>query len=92
MIIFVGSGLDRIEVKDLSLWDIEHLIMPTKHLTRKQVGELTGWAFQSFYSKPGRIERILNCYSSPYVRMKFLSYKSNAAKFEKGATEDARAI
>ena len=37
--------------------------MPTKHLTRQQLGELTGWAFQSFYSKPGRIERILNGYS-----------------------------
>ncbi len=81
-----------IEVKDLSLWDVEHLVMPTKHLSRKQVGELTGWAFKSFYNKPGRIERILNGYSSPYVRMKFLSYKGNAAKFEKGATEDARAI
>jgi radical SAM superfamily enzyme YgiQ (UPF0313 family) len=81
-----------IEVKDLSLWDLEHCVMPTKHLTRQQLGELTGWAFKKFYSKPGRIERILNGYSSPYVRMKFLSFKENAAKFEKGAAEDARAV
>jgi radical SAM superfamily enzyme YgiQ (UPF0313 family) len=81
-----------IEVENLSLYDLEHSVMPTKHLTRQQLGELTGWAFQSFYSKPGRVERILNGYSSPYVRMKFLSFKNNAAKYEKGAAEDAVAI
>ncbi|MGH7830722.1 MAG: B12-binding domain-containing radical SAM protein, partial [Candidatus Binatia bacterium] len=81
-----------VEIKDVSLWDLEHSVMPTKYLTRQQLGELTGWAFQSFYSKPGRIERILNGYSSPYVRMKFLSFKENAAKYEKGAAEDAVAI
>lgn len=83
---------NRIEIKDLSLWDVEHCVMPTKHLTRKQVGELTAWAFQAFYSKPGRIERILNGYTAPYVRMKFLSYKENATKFQKAAAEDAVAI
>lgn len=81
-----------IEVENLSLYDLEHCVMPTKHLTRQKLGELTGWAFQSFYSKPGRIERILNGYSSPYVKMKFLSFKNNAAKYEKGAAEDAVAI
>lgn len=81
-----------IEIENLSLYDLEHCVMPTKHLTRQQLGELTGWAFQSFYSKPGRVERILNGYSSPYVRMKFLSFKNNAAKYEKGAAEDAVAI
>ena len=80
------------QVKDLSLWDLEHCIMPTKYLTRKQLGELTAWALQAFYSKPGRIERILNGYTAPYVRMKFLSYKENAAKYKKGAVEDAVAI
>ena len=81
-----------IEIENLSLYDLEHCVMPTKYLTRQQLGELTGWAFQSFYSKPGRVERILNGYSSPYVKMKFLSFKSNAAKYEKGAAEDAVAI
>jgi len=86
----VKEGL--IEIDNLSLYDLEHCVMPTKHLTRQQLGELTGWAFQSFYSKPGRVERILNGYSSPYVKMKFLSFKNNAAKYEKGAAEDAVAI
>jgi len=81
-----------IDINNLSLYDLEHCVMPTKHLTRHQLGELTGWAFQSFYSKPGRIDRILNGYSSPYIKMKFLSFKANAAKYEKGAAEDAVAI
>jgi anaerobic magnesium-protoporphyrin IX monomethyl ester cyclase len=81
-----------IEVDNLSLYDLEHCVMPTKYLSRQQLGELTGWAFQSFYAKPGRVERILNGYSSPYVKMKFLSFKNNAAKYEKGAAEDAVAI
>jgi radical SAM superfamily enzyme YgiQ (UPF0313 family) len=81
-----------IEVDNLSLYDLEHCVMPTKYMSRQQLGELTGWAFQSFYAKPGRVERILNGYSSPYVKMKFLSFKNNAAKYEKGAAEDAVAI
>ena len=81
-----------IEIDNLSLYDLEHCVMPTKYLSRHQLGELTGWAFQSFYGKPGRIDRILNGYGSPYVKMKFLSFKNNAAKYEKGAAEDAVAI
>ena len=81
-----------VEIENLSLYDLEHCVMPTKYLSRQQLGELTGWAFQSFYSKPGRIDRILNGYTSPYVKMKFLSFKNNAAKYEKGAAEDAVAI
>lgn len=83
---------DVIEINNLSLYDLEHCVMPTKYLTRHELGELTGWAFKSFYGKPGRIERILNGYSSPYIKMKFLSFKENAAKYEKGAAEDAVAI
>ena len=81
-----------IEVDNLSLYDLEHCVMPTKPLTRQQLGELTGWAFKSFYGKPGRVDRILNGYTSPYVRMKFESFKNNAAKYEQGASEDKVAI
>ena len=66
--------------------------MPTKYLTRQQLGELTGWAYESFYSRPARIDRILNGYTLPYLRMKFLSLKENAARFAKGAAESAAAI
>lgn len=81
-----------IEVKDLSLWDLEHCVMPTKYLSRQQLGELTGWSFETFYGKPGRIERIMNGYTAPYLRMKFLSVKENATRFAQGASEDAAAV
>ncbi len=81
-----------IEVDNLSLYDLEHCVMPTKYLTRQQLGELTGWAYESFYSRPARIDRILNGYTLPYLRMKFLSLKENAARFAKGAAESAAAI
>jgi radical SAM superfamily enzyme YgiQ (UPF0313 family) len=81
-----------IEAKDLSLWDLEHCVMPTKYLSRQQLGELTGWSFQTFYSKPGRIGRIMNGYTIPYLRMKFLSVKENASRFAQGASEDAVAV
>lgn len=81
-----------IETNDFSLWDLQHAVMPTQYLTRQQLGELTGWAMKSFYSKPGRIDRIMNGYSSPYVRMKFLAHKSNASRWEKDATEDLAAV
>ncbi len=81
-----------IQTKDLSRWDLQHAVMPTRHLTRQQLGELTGWAIKSFYNKPGRIDRIMNDYSSPYVRMKFLAHKENAARYEKAATEDRAGV
>ncbi|NIO11017.1 MAG: radical SAM protein [Deltaproteobacteria bacterium] len=81
-----------IQTNDLSLWDLQHAVMPTRYLNRQQLGELTGWALKSFYSKPGRVDRIMNGYSSPYVRMKFLAHKENTARYEKAATEDRAGV
>jgi len=81
-----------IELNDMSLWDLQHSVMPTKYLNRRQLGELTGWSLKEFYSRPGRVDRILKGYSSPYVSMKFLAHKRNAARVEKGATEDMAAV
>ena len=81
-----------IQTKDLSLWDLQHAVMPTRHISRQKLGELTGWALKSFYNKPGRVDRIMNGYSSPYVRMKFLAHKENTARYEKAATEDRAGV
>ena len=75
---------NMIEIDNLSLYDLEHCVMPTKHLTRQQLGELTGWAFQSFYSKPGRVERILNGYSSPYVQDEVSILQEQRRQIRKG--------
>ncbi|HXG52553.1 MAG TPA: radical SAM protein [candidate division Zixibacteria bacterium] len=69
---------NRIESLDLESWDALHTVMPTRHLTRKELGELSAWANRQFFSKPERIERIEKGYTSPYVRMKFAAYRATA--------------
>ena len=69
---------NRIESLDLENWDAVHTIMPTRYLSRKELGELSAWANREFFSRTHRIERIRNGYTSPYVRMKFETYQSAA--------------
>jgi radical SAM superfamily enzyme YgiQ (UPF0313 family) len=68
----------RIESLDLEHWDAIHTTMPTRHLSRKELGEISAWANHEFFSRPERIERIQHGYTSPYVRMKFETYKAAA--------------
>lgn len=69
---------ERIENLELQNWDALHSIMPTRYLSREELGKLSAWANREFYSKPERIDRICNGYTSPYVRMKFETYRSAA--------------
>jgi radical SAM superfamily enzyme YgiQ (UPF0313 family) len=68
----------RIESLDLEHWDAIHTTMPTRYLTRKELGEISAWANREFFSRADRIERIRHGYSSPYVRMKFETYQAAA--------------
>jgi len=68
----------RIETLDLENWDAIHTIMPTRHLSRKELGEISASANRDFFSRPERIERIRNGYSSPYVWKKFATYQAAA--------------
>jgi hypothetical protein len=63
---------------DFQNGDALHSIMPTRYLSREELGKLSAWANREFYSKPERIERIRNSYTSPYVRMKFETYQAAA--------------
>lgn len=69
---------NRIESLDLENWDAVHTIMPTRHLSREELSKLSLWANREFFSKPSRIKRICNSYTSPYVRMKFETYQAAA--------------
>jgi hypothetical protein len=69
---------NRIETLDLENWDALHTVMPTRHLSRKDLGDLTAWANREFFSRPHRIERVRTGYTAPYVRMKFETYQSTA--------------
>ena len=52
--------------------------MPTRYLSREELGKISAWANGEFYRKPERIERIRNGYTSPYVRLKFETYQAAA--------------
>jgi hypothetical protein len=52
--------------------------MPTRHLSTKELAEISSWANREFYSQPERIERIRSAYSSPLVRQKFETNQSAA--------------
>lgn len=73
-----GLKQNRIESLDLDNWDALHTIMPTRHLSRKELGELCAQANREFFSQPERIERIRNGYTSPYPRAKFETYQAAA--------------
>ncbi len=68
----------RIDSLDLEHWDAIHTTMATRYLSRKELGEISAWANREFFSRADRIERIQHGYTSPYVRMKFETYKAAA--------------
>ncbi len=73
-----GMKENRIESLDLENWDAVHTVMPTRYLSREELGKLALWANREFFSKPERIERIRHGYTAPYVRMKFETYQAAA--------------
>ena len=42
---------------DYARYDMGHVLMPTQHMTRRQVWNYTGWAFTSVYFDPIRLVR-----------------------------------
>jgi anaerobic magnesium-protoporphyrin IX monomethyl ester cyclase len=68
----------RIESLDLENWDAIHTIMPTRHLSRQELGQISSWANREFFNRPERIERIRNAYRSPNVWKKFATFQSAA--------------
>ena len=42
---------------DYARYDMTHALMPTRHMTRRQVWNYTGWAFTSVYFDPIRLVR-----------------------------------
>lgn len=73
----------RIESLELENWDAIHTIMPTRYLSRKELGDISKWANRDFFSRPERIERIRSGYSSPYVWKKFQTYQAAAGLIDR---------
>ena len=83
---------NRIERLDLENWDAVHTIMPTRHLSRKELGEISGQLNREFFSRPERIERIRNGYSTPYAWQKFQTYRAAAHLIDQGESPEIKPI
>jgi radical SAM superfamily enzyme YgiQ (UPF0313 family) len=78
---------------DLSKWDFHHAVVRTKHLSREDLGRLAAWANREFYSRPGRIQRVLyNKKYHEYAKLCFRSYIETISSFERAAKEGQRFI
>jgi radical SAM superfamily enzyme YgiQ (UPF0313 family) len=69
---------ERVENIELKNWDAIHTVMPTRYLSREDLGEISASINREFFRRPDRLERIRNGYTSPYVRAKFETYRSTA--------------
>ena len=56
---------ERVEEAELKNWDAIHTVMPTRYLSRKELGEISASINREFFSRPERIERIRSGYRSP---------------------------
>ncbi|MFB3062529.1 MAG: hypothetical protein ACE10C_14285, partial [Candidatus Binatia bacterium] len=81
------TKLGAIEETDLRYWDAHHPVCRTKYLSREELGKLTAWANEEYYAKPGRIERLLNGYTSPYIRIKTKSWLENISSYSNAASK-----
>ena len=71
---------------DFSRWDFLHPVMPTNHLTIEDLGRLGAWCMREFYSKPGRINRIMESDFDILAKLCFQDVMAGVGKWEAGAT------
>lgn len=82
-----------IEDNDLTKWDFHHPVIRTKHLSREDLGRLAAWTNREFFSRPGRIQRVLyNKGYDAYAKLYFRSYIDSVAAFERAAKEGEQFI
>ena len=84
---------EYIEDHDLTHWDFHHAVIRTKHLSREELGNLAAWCNREFYSKPGRVDRILNdTRYHIYGRLCARNYVETISAYEKAAAKGERII
>ncbi len=75
-----------VEFDDLSNWDFQHPVVPTKHLSVEDIGKLGSSCLKEFYSKPGRIDRLMDSkYYHPLAGLCFRNFVENMARFERSS-------
>ncbi|MFH1856857.1 MAG: radical SAM protein [Candidatus Omnitrophota bacterium] len=86
-----ASGVERgwINPKtiDVLKWDFLHPVIPTNYLSVPDLGRLGAWCMREFYSKPGRIHRILESNFDPLAKLCFQDVMNGVPQWEAGAVE-----
>ena len=83
----IQEGKIDLDTLDLRMWDFHHPVVPTKHLSLDELGEIGAWCQMEFFNRPERIERIMEGPYSPLVKLCVEDFMSNVANFEQAATE-----
>jgi len=77
---------------DMLQWDFLHPVVPTQHLTIEDLGRLGAWGMREFYSKPGRIQRILESPFDELAKLCFKDVMAGVGKWEEGALKGEKHI
>ena len=77
---------------DFVKWDFLHPVMPTNYLTIQDLGRLGAWCMREFFSKPGRIERIMSSNFDELAKLCFQDVMRGVSKWERGAIEGEKHI
>ncbi len=72
---------------DFSQWDFLHPVIPTDYLSVGDLGRLGSWCMREFYSKPGRINRIMESNFDMLAKLCFQDVMAGVGKWEAGATK-----
>lgn len=72
---------------DFLKWDFLHPVVPTDHLTIEDLGRLGSWSMREFFSKPGRIQRIMTSNFDPLAKLCFQDVMQGVTKWEEGAVK-----
>lgn len=76
---------------DLKMWDFQHPVIPTDHLTIEEVGRLGAWCMREYYSKPERIHRIFTSNYDDEVKLCVKDFMNNISKWEANSRVQANA-
>jgi anaerobic magnesium-protoporphyrin IX monomethyl ester cyclase len=72
---------------DFLKWDFLHPVIPTDHLSIEDLGRLGSWCMREFFSKPGRIQRIMTSNFDELAKLCFQDVMQGVTKWEEGAVK-----
>jgi len=77
---------------DMLQWDFLHPVVPTEHLSIEDLGRLGAWGMREFYSKSGRIQRILMSDFDELAKLCFKDVMAGVGKWEQAATKGEKHV